>query len=196
MTSCFVHHRFQAKGARTYNDDIQGTAAVTVAGILGSLRVTKGKLSEQKVLFFGAGQANIGAAELLVKALVEDGVDEPIARSNVFLFDSKGLVVDGRPAEFAISDDKAPFAAKPGVGFTSSLEEAVKRVKPTHLVGAAAQPSVFTKKIIESMCAFNPQAGGLRALQPHVKGGVHRERRRTSGPRARPCSPAARCSRP
>ena len=113
MTSCFVHHRFQAKGARTYNDDIQGTAAVTVAGILGSLRVTKGKLSEQTVLFFGAGQANIGAAELLVKALVEDGVDEPIARSNVFLFDSKGLVVDGRPAEFAISDDKAPFAAKP-----------------------------------------------------------------------------------
>ena len=158
MTSCFVLcNRFQAKGARTYNDDIQGTAAVTVAGILGSLRVTKGKLSEQTVLFFGAGQANIGAAELLVKALVEDGVDETIARSNVFLFDSKGLVVDGRPAEFAISDDKAPFAAKPGVSFTSSLEEAVKRVKPTHLVGAAAQPAVFTKKIIESMCKFNPR---------------------------------------
>ena len=149
--------RFRAKGAITYNDDIQGTAAVTVAGILASLRVTKRALGEQRVLFFGAGQANIGAAELLVRALVEDGVDESVARSNVFLFDSKGLVVDGRPAEYKISDDKIPFATKPGTPFTSSLEEAVKSVRPTALVGAAAQPQVFTKKVIESMCAFNPR---------------------------------------
>ena len=149
--------RFRTKGAITYNDDIQGTAAVTVAGILASLRVTKRALGEQRVLFFGAGQANIGAAELLVRALVEDGVDEAVARSNVFLFDSKGLVVDGRPAEYEISDDKAPFASKPGTSFTSSLEEAVKSVRPTALVGAAAQPQVFTKGVIESMCAFNPR---------------------------------------
>ena len=149
--------RFRTKGAITYNDDIQGTAAVTVAGILASLRVTKRALREQRVLFFGAGQANIGAAELLVRALTEEGVDESLARSNVFLFDSKGLVVDGRPAEYTISDDKAPFAAKPGTPFTSSLEEAVKSVRPTALVGAAAQPQVFTKRVIESMCAFNPR---------------------------------------
>lgn len=149
--------RFRTKGAITYNDDIQGTAAVTVAGILASLRVTKRALREQRVLFFGAGQANIGAAELLVRALTEEGVDESLARSNVFLFDSKGLVVDGRPAEYTISDDKAPFAAKVGTPFTSSLEEAVKSVRPTALVGAAAQPQVFTKRVIESMCAFNPR---------------------------------------
>jgi len=111
--------RFQEKKARTYNDDIQGTAAVSVAGILASLRITSGALAEQRVLFFGAGQANIGAAELLVAALVEEGVDEVAARKNIWLFDSKGLVVEGRRE--AISGDKAPFVqtgmnAAPTVG--------------------------------------------------------------------------------
>lgn len=171
--------RFQAKGARTYNDDIQGTAAVTVAGILGSLRIlnsggggggyikvngevlislgggASGKLEDQRVLFFGAGQANIGAAELLVSALADQGVAPENARQNVWLFDSKGLVVTGRP-EGAISDDKAPFAHA-GVSPTASLEEAVRLIKPTVLVGAAAVPAVFTKGVVEAMCAATPR---------------------------------------
>ena len=156
--------RFQAKGARTYNDDIQGTAAVTVAGILGSLRILgsaggggSGNLGDQRVLFFGAGQANLGAAELLVSALTDQGVAPEAARRNIWLFDSKGLVVNGRP-EGAISEDKARFAHDQSeAGATSSLEEAVKRVRPTILVGAAAVPGVFTKGVVEAMCASTPR---------------------------------------
>ena len=162
--------RFQEKGARTYNDDIQGTAAVTVAGILGSLRIlgggggggeggggggASGNLADQRVLFFGAGQANLGAAELLVSALTDQGVAPETARESIWLFDSKGLVVTGR-SEGAISADKAVFAHS-GVTPTKSLEEAVKMIKPTVLVGAAAQPAVFTRRVVEAMCAASPR---------------------------------------
>ena len=153
----------EKKGVRTYNDDIQGTAAVTVAGILGALRIaadgkrTAAPLSEQTVLFFGAGQANVGAASLLVDALVQDGVAREDALKKVWLFDSKGLVVDGR--EDAISADKAPFAhaGVAGVRPTKDLTDAVRALKPTALVGAAAQPGAFTEGIVKAMCAATPR---------------------------------------
>ena len=146
--------RFRAEGARTYNDDIQGTAAVTVAGLLAAVRAVKGNLRDQRVLFFGAGQANLGAADLLVRALVEEGASLGDARDAVWLFDSRGLVVPDRP-EGNISEDKARFAHS-GVSPTTSLEAAVRAVEPTALVGAAATPGAFTERVVAAMCDASP----------------------------------------
>ena len=104
-----VLRRFQqAPEVVTYNDDIQGTAAVTVSGLLASVRSLRGDVTQQRVLFFGAGQANIGAAELFVSALVQRGVSEEEAKKRVWLFDSKGLVVRSRASQ--LSEYKLAYA--------------------------------------------------------------------------------------
>jgi malate dehydrogenase (oxaloacetate-decarboxylating)(NADP+) len=103
---------YSAPDVVTYNDDIQGTAAVTVSGILASVRALErgGDVTQQRVLFFGAGQANIGAAELFVLALTKRGVAEADARKRVWLFDSKGLVVRARASQ--LSDDQIAFCTR------------------------------------------------------------------------------------
>ena len=147
---------YSAPDVVMYNDDIQGTAAVTVSGLLASVRALKGTnndLTRQRVLFFGAGQANIGAAELFVKALVNRGVDEAEAKRRVWLFDSKGLVVRSRASE--LSDAKLPFAQD--APKETNLASAIERIKPTALVGASAVPGAFTQKVVRAMTRFNDQ---------------------------------------
>ena len=156
-----VLRRFQDPergGGRTYNDDIQGTAAVTVAGLIASARVTRKTLRGTKVLFFGAGQANLGAAELLVRAATEEGASESEARGNIWLFDSRGLVVANRPGDpegRGLSAEKRRFAEGEGrdetVTFTADLETAVRRIKPDALIGAAATPGAFTEGVVRAM---------------------------------------------
>jgi len=139
----------------TFNDDIQGTASVAVAGILAALKATNSKLSDHTFLFQGAGEAAIGIANLICMALEKmEGIPFEEAIKKVWLKDSKGLVVKDRPLG-GITDHKAPFAHQHVA--MSDLGEIVRELKPTALIGAAAIPNVFTPEIIKDMATFNNQ---------------------------------------
>jgi len=134
----------------TFNDDIQGTAAVTVAGLFGALRITGGALKDQKILFLGAGEAGIGIGDLIVSALVKEGVSEEEARKLCWFVDSKGLVVKSRTD---LAEHKLPYAheAEP----CANLQEAVARLRPTALIGVSGQPQTFTPEILHMMAGMN-----------------------------------------
>jgi len=136
----------------TFNDDIQGTAAVALTGILSALRITGTRLAQQTLLFQGAGEAATGIADLVVAAMVAEGLDEGAARMRCWLFDSKGLVVGSRTD---LAEHKRPYAHDhAGV---ATLLEAVNSVKPTAILGAAAVGGAFTKQVVEAMSAINPR---------------------------------------
>ncbi|XP_047736364.1 NADP-dependent malic enzyme isoform X1 [Hyalella azteca] len=136
----------------TFNDDIQGTASVAVAGLLAALKETKTKLADHRFLFQGAGEASLGIANLIVMAMAEEGISEADARSKIFLKDSKGLIVKDRPSG-GIAGHKAAFVKE--LPPMESLEEIVKAIKPTTLIGAAAIGGVFTPEILKDMASFN-----------------------------------------
>jgi malate dehydrogenase (oxaloacetate-decarboxylating)(NADP+) len=133
-----------------FNDDIQGTAAVTLAGILSALRVTHRPLRDQTFLFLGAGEAATGIADLLTSALVAEGMDEAAARRRSWMVDSRGLVVRGRQA---LAEHKRPYAHEhpPVVSFL----EAVQALRPTAIIGVGAVPGAFTREVIETMARLN-----------------------------------------
>ena len=134
----------------TFNDDIQGTAAVVLAGILSALRISGGALGEQTLLFQGAGEAATGIANLVVEAMVAKGVDQAQARRRCWLFDSRGLVVKQR-AELATH--KQPYAHEHAPA--GSLLEAVKALRPTAIIGVAAIGGAFTEDVVRTMAAIN-----------------------------------------
>ncbi len=133
-----------------FDDDIQGTGAVAVAGIIAAMRITGGKLSDQKILFLGAGEAGIGIADVFVAALKEEGISEEDARRHCWFVDSKGLLVAGRDN---IAAHKKPYAHEHE--YIASLADAVKALQPTALLGLSGQPSTFTQDIVESMAEAN-----------------------------------------
>ena len=134
----------------TYNDDIQGTAAVALAGIYASLRITGGKLADQRFLFLGGGSAATGIAELLSQAMALEGLDITEARKRNALFDINGLMVTSRTD---LADFQRPFALDrdPIHDFT----EAVKVLKPNGIIGVSTVPKLFNQHVIEAMAEVN-----------------------------------------
>ncbi|KAM6213840.1 NADP-dependent malic enzyme, mitochondrial [Sarcoramphus papa] len=134
----------------TFNDDIQGTASVAVAGIFAALRITKNKLSDHKFVFQGAGEAAMGIAHLILMAMEKEGISREDAIKKIWMVDSKGLIVKGRSH---LNHEKEMFAQDhPSV---NTLEEVVQKVKPTAIIGVAAVAGAFTEKVLKDMAAFN-----------------------------------------
>jgi malate dehydrogenase (oxaloacetate-decarboxylating)(NADP+) len=127
-----------------FNDDIQGTASVALAGVYSALRISGKRLRDQRFLFFGAGEAGTGVGELLVTALMADGLPEIDARRACWFIDSKGLVVDTRTD---LTEHKRHFAQN-APRMTDPVEM-IDLFKPTALIGASGQPGTFTREVIE-----------------------------------------------
>jgi malate dehydrogenase (oxaloacetate-decarboxylating)(NADP+) len=133
-----------------FDDDIQGTGAVAVAGIIASMRITGQKLTDQKLLFLGAGEAGIGIADVFVAALKEEGLSEEEARKLCWFVDSRGLVCNGRDN---LAVHKLPYAHEHE--YIDNLLDAVSALKPTALLGLSGQPQTFTQDVVEAMADYN-----------------------------------------
>lgn len=129
-----------------FNDDIQGTAAVALAGLYSSGRITGRRLTEERILFYGAGEAAVGIANLIVSAMQSEGLSREEAVSRCWLMDSKGLVESGREG---LQEHKKPYAHfhSPVRG----LPEAVRDLKPTVLIGVSGRAGHFTKEVVEEL---------------------------------------------
>ena len=155
-----------------YNDDIQGTAGIVLAGLINALKITGGQLKDQRILFLGAGSAAIGLADLIVSALGQQGVPTETARQQIRMFDTQGLVVAGRPG---LAAHKLPYAHKlsPSKPFNHldpasecpQIVAAIEDFKPTALIGVsgdalpvtASRPAgrLFSREVVEAMARHN-----------------------------------------
>lgn len=136
----------------TFNDDIQGTASVTLAGLYSALRLTGGELAAQKLLFLGAGEAGIGIADLIVSAMMDEGLTEAEARQRCWFVDSRGLVESSRTN---LAHHKRPyahdFAPQP------DLLSAINALQPTGIIGVSGRGGMFTQPVVEAMATLNEQ---------------------------------------
>lgn len=132
-----------------FNDDIQGTAAVTLGGIQASMRITGSTLADTTFMFLGAGSAATGIGNLLVEALRQEGLEEAQARGRVWFLDSKGLVVQGRDR---IKPHVLPYAHEHA---EMDFATAVETLRPQVLVGATGHPGAFTEDIVRLMAKHN-----------------------------------------
>ncbi len=142
-------HKYRDK-IPVFNDDIQGTAAVALAGLLSALRVTGSKLTDQTLLFLGAGEAATGIADLVVSAMVAQGASETEALRRTWLVDSRGLVVRNRPGltehKLRYAHDQAPIG---------DFLTAIRTLKPTAIIGVAAVGGAFTPEVLQTMASIN-----------------------------------------
>jgi malate dehydrogenase (oxaloacetate-decarboxylating)(NADP+) len=128
-----------------FNDDIQGTGAVVLAGLYSALHITGETLADQRLLFFGAGEAGTGIADLVIAAMVDNGLPESEARRRCWFVDSKGLVVKGRDD---LADYKRPFACDRE--FLSDGVAIIDTVRPTVLIGTTGKAGAFSHAILQA----------------------------------------------
>jgi malate dehydrogenase (oxaloacetate-decarboxylating) len=143
----------------SFNDDIQGTGAVTLAGILTAMRIKEEKLEEQIYLIHGAGAGGVGIAEQIETALIENGLGREAARDRIYTLDSQGLVTSDRRLEpykkkFAKDPSRLPWLQKEGDG---TLENVVRHEKVTVLIGTSGQAGCFTREVVQAAAANTPR---------------------------------------
>jgi malate dehydrogenase (oxaloacetate-decarboxylating) len=140
----------------TFNDDIQGTGAVTVAGLLAATKLTNAKLCEQRIVILGAGSAAIGICDQIAAAMMMEGASEREARAKLWLVDSQGLVHTGRTRvepfkqKYAQSNEET-LDWKLGNSSQPNFSDVIKNVRPTILIGTSAQPGAFSEEIVREM---------------------------------------------
>uniref|UniRef100_A0A2P2MKM3 Malic enzyme n=1 Tax=Rhizophora mucronata TaxID=61149 RepID=A0A2P2MKM3_RHIMU len=135
-----------------FNDDIQGTASVVLAGIVAALKLVGGTLADHRFLFLGAGEAGTGIAELIALEMSKQ-TNMPVeeTRKNIWLVDSKGLIVSSRME--SLQQFKKPWAHEHEP--IKTLLDAVNDIKPTVLIGTSGVGKTFTKEVVEAMASFN-----------------------------------------
>ncbi len=144
-----------------YNDDVQGTAGITLAGMINAARIKGSKLKDEKYLFLGAGSAGIGLANLLCSALVQEGMTLEEARSRVYMFDVNGLLESTRPD---LVDFQLPYAHEHAP--THNFVEAIKDIRPTTIIGVSTIGGAFTKNVVEAMSEINERPVILALSNP------------------------------
>ncbi len=155
----------------SFNDDIQGTGSVALAGILAAMKVKKEKMAEQVYLVNGAGAGGVGIADQIMTELVEQGMDEKDAIARIFTMDSRGIVTTDRDLE----PYKVKFAKDPGTlawlktSKDNTLLNAVKNEKVTVLIGTSGQPGQFTKEIVQAACKNTERPVILPLSNPTTK---------------------------
>jgi malate dehydrogenase (oxaloacetate-decarboxylating)(NADP+) len=172
-----------------FNDDIQGTAAVALAGVYASTRISGRRFRDLRIMFLGAGSAATGIADLIVAALVNEGVDRADARRRLSFVDQYGLLVKGRTD---LMEHNRPYAldGKP-LGFL----EAIDALAPDALIGATGAPGTFTRDVVERMCRLTSAARSSRAAAPSGRSpsaGARSAPRRRTTPTCFPASGSAR----
>ncbi|WMN60069.1 NAD-dependent malic enzyme [Pseudoalteromonas xiamenensis] len=162
-----------------FNDDIQGTAAVTVGSLLAACRVKGAKLSEQKVVFVGAGSAGCGIAEQIIAQMVSEGVSDEQARSQIYMVDRFGLLTEGmedlRDFQAALVQKKNVIGEWSYSGEFASLLDVMHCAKPDILIGVSGQPGLFTEQVIRAMAngceqpIIFPLSNPSRQVEAHPK---------------------------
>ncbi|MBF0510077.1 MAG: NAD-dependent malic enzyme [Deltaproteobacteria bacterium] len=145
----------------TFNDDIQGTAATTLACLYSALRIAGGELKDQKILFLGAGEAGIGTGDLTVSAMMNEGLSEQEARQRCWFVDSKGLIVKTRTD---LNGNKLRYAHDHEPA--SNLLAAVGAIKPNAIIGVSGKPGLFTRPVLEAMARINERPIVLSLSNP------------------------------
>ena len=183
-----------------YNDDVQGTAGITLAGMINATKLKGTKLKDEKYLFLGAGSAGIGLANLLCSALVAQGMTLKDAQSRVYMFDVNGLLESTRTD---LVDFQKPYAHKHAP--TRDFVAAIESIKPTTIIGVSTIGGAFTQKVVETMSRINERPVILALVEPdrarrvHGRAGLHlvegqgdlcRRRAVRAGPLQRPDIPA------
>ena len=144
-----------------YNDDVQGTAGIVLAGMINAAKLKGTKLSNEKYLFLGAGSAGIGLADLLCSAMVEEGLTLEQARSRVYMFDIHGLL---QTARTDLVDFQKPYAHKHAP--THDFVAAIESIKPTTIIGVSTVGGAFNQKVIEAMSRVNERPVILALSNP------------------------------
>jgi malate dehydrogenase (oxaloacetate-decarboxylating)(NADP+) len=144
-----------------YNDDVQGTAAIVLAGMINACKIKGTKRKDEKYLFLGAGSAGIGLADLLCSALVDQGVSLKEAQSRVHMFDINGLIVAGRND---LADFQKPYAHPHAP--TRDFVAAIESIQPTTIIGVSTVGGTFTQEVVEAMARINKRPVILALSNP------------------------------